>query len=1166
MKSLSTRVAVYSALLFSIVSAVAVSAQTADVRPLLVGKPIERDLKGDEAHSYSLDLKAGQFLSLIVEQKGIDVVVKLFEPGGKLVAEIDSPNGIQGPEPVSAIIEVSGTYKLEVRSLEKTAAPGLYQAKIVDLRSATQDDRLRIAVQKTFADGVQLRSNATKESWTSAIRKFEEALPMYRKLGDKAGEGATLNVIGRCYEDLGDNSKALEHYMKALPIFQSTGDKAGEGQTWFNLGAIYDATDANEKAVDAFTRSVAIEREVGDKASEALALNSLGMLYEELGDIPKALDHYEKALPLFQAVGDRGSEGAVLNNIGVVESDLDQAQRSIEHYTQSLTIRREVGDKSGEGQTLGNIGLYYDHLGDKQKALDTFLQAAAIQRTLGNKRFEAEMLNNIGSIYLGFGETQKALDTWIRTLTLRQEVGDKGGEAATLNNFGRAYRNLGDYQKALDYYLKALPLLRASGHKRAEGGDLQNIGKIYFSLGNTRQALDYYDQSLVVAREIADKFGEATTLDSIGRVHESLKDWTRALNYYDQALTIRKEIGDKEGQGTTLLNLGKVYWFTNEKDKSIAYLGDSLPFARAVGDKSGEAITLDNLAGAWRLMNNPRLGIFYGKLSIKTYQRLRANVLGLDKSVQQTYLRSIESAYRKLAFALLKVDRLAEAQQVLNLFKDQQYFDRKASKQTDSLAFTERETALSATLEGKLDAVVTSIRERDDLKRSIGSRPATPAENEQIKAKEMNLNNSKGDLDRFLKGMAAEFAGPPDDRDRPPTVADVQDMQRTLVEVSSVTKQNAVAVYTIVGEDSYRSLIITPTNIVAVAAPVKGADVNTKALELWKLLRSPKYDPRDASNELYKIVFEPIASKLPANTKTILWSLDSNLRYVPMSALFDGKHYLAERYQNVIFTRADKERMTRAVNPAITGTGMGSSEAHTVELGGDRFQAAALPAVKAEINRIFTDEGAAGMLPGGVLLDERFTKPAMLSELKIHRPIVHIASHFRFQPGDEARSFLLLGDGSPFTLDEMKQQTDMFSGVDLLTLSACETAAQKPDANGREVDGFAELAQRLGAGAVMASLWKVSDDSTAELMARFYREYRGRGSASKAAALQHAQLALLSGRYNTPLADDNRQLTQDGSDGAKPAGNTLKLYHASAKAPFSHPFYWAPFILVGNWK
>ena len=275
---------------------------------------------------------------------------------------------------------------------------------------------------------------------------------------------------------------------------------------------------------------------------------------------------------------------------------------------------------------------------------------------------------------------------------------------------------------------------------------------------------------------------------------------------------------------------------------------------------------------------------------------------------------------------------------------------------------------------------------------------------------------------------------------------------------------------------------------------------------------------------------------------------------------------MVERYNNVVFTRADKERLTRERSKNVSGVGMGSSEAHTVDLAGAKFEASALPAVQTEMKNIFRSAVWPGVLSGDVLLDRQFTRAAMLTTLKNQRPLVHIASHFKFEPGDEARSFLLLGDGTPFTLDQMKNEKDLFKGVDLLTLSACQTAAQRPDANGREVDGFAELAQRLGAGAVMASLWEVSDESTAELMSRFYRGYVN-GGLNKADAIRQAQLALLKGEYKT-APTVQRQLTQNDKDAASIKIDPAKLipFKPKKNAPYAHPYYWSPFVLIGNWK
>jgi len=157
------------------------------------------------------------------------------------------------------------------------------------------------------------------------------------------------------------------------------------------------------------------------------------------------------------------------------------------------------------------------------------------------------------------------------------------------------------------------------------------------------------------------------------------------------------------------------------------------------------------------------------------------------------------------------------------------------------------------------------------------------------------------------------------------------------------------------------------------------------------------------SKQVYDTVFKPIDAELPKDTTIIMCCLDCDLRYVPMSALWDGNRFLAERFNHVIFTRSDTERLTRNVNPTWTGTGFGTTQALTVELFGNEISFPALPGVTEELREVFKQpDSDIGILAGEVLPD---------AKLKQHRPVVHIASHFSLRPGDEARSFLLLGDG-----------------------------------------------------------------------------------------------------------------------------------------------------------
>ncbi len=283
----------------------------------------------------------------------------------------------------------------------------------------------------------------------------------------------------------------------------------------------------------------------------------------------------------------------------------------------------------------------------------------------------------------------------------------------------------------------------------------------------------------------------------------------------------------------------------------------------------------------------------------------------------------------------------------------------------------------------------------------------------------------------------------------------------------------------------------------------------------------------------------------------LLWSLSGNLRHVPVAALYDAKsnQYLVEKYQNAVFTRARKERFLVEPKPWNRSVGFGTSLAY----GG----LSALPDVPNEISNIF---GQTGFFKGQVLLDGAFTRQTMLASLESKPELVHIASHFVFQPGDSQKSFLLLGDGSKFSLLEMQQTMNLFAGVDLLTLSACETAAKQPGADRKEIDGFAELAQRLGASSVIATLWRIADDGTSKFMTEFYRLRQAHPRALKSEILQQAQLSLLTGKHTTKGGDKTR--------GGEVIGLKNRLtvipFKPRAGSPLEHPYYWASFVLFGG--
>jgi hypothetical protein len=148
------------------------------------GKAIERAVAAGNAHDYKISLKTGQFLYLVVDQRGIDLVVRGFGPDGKRIAEVDSPNGNSGPEPVRVVAAGSGEYRLEIRPLEKTAKPGGYQVKIEELLTADQYAE-RLAADKAQVEEVKkwLANNAIRLRGVEAGHGFDDMQPLKKLIG-----------------------------------------------------------------------------------------------------------------------------------------------------------------------------------------------------------------------------------------------------------------------------------------------------------------------------------------------------------------------------------------------------------------------------------------------------------------------------------------------------------------------------------------------------------------------------------------------------------------------------------------------------------------------------------------------------------------------------------------------------------------------------------------------------------------------------------------------------------------------------------------------------------------------------------------------------------------------------------------------------------------------
>ncbi len=531
------------------------------------------------------------------------------------------------------------------------------------------------------------------------------------------------------------------------------------------------------------------------------------------------------------------------------------------------------------------------------------------------------------------------------------------------------------------------------------------------------------------------------------------------------------------------------------------------------------------------------LAIFFGKQAVSQIERLRGDFKRSDRDLQRTFLVDKVSVYRSVADWLMGVGRIDEGLEVLKLLKGQELYDfqlRGAPAPTDlHVDFTREEQALRERYAQALTAAGERGEEFERLARLLEADRLTPAEHarlEQLLRNDVSLDEARR---QQIQAVLTT-------RETNPVPADVEHGLRAAglsKELRRAGPDAALAVF-LLTQNHLRVLVATAKQQIEYQVPVNAVDLQKEIGHFLEALNR-RSDVAAPARALYTALAKPLdAAAQAAHAKRLVLWLDGALRYVPFAALNDGSRYLIEKYALQIYSVPERGSRTPTTNPPrlLKVRGLGVSKAVP------GFEA--LPAMADELCDVvrgpitgLTQRGSAciamsignGALPGLGFADAAFTEARLKSVLQdtSDYSILHIGTHFSLRPGNVMSSFLVLGDGSRLSLDAISKLS--FSGLDLVTLSACQTAlGGAVSDDGREIEGLNVIVQHAGARQVIASLWQVEDKSTALLMRQLYA-HLARSGVDAARALQQSQLELMT-------------LTSGG------------------RRPYEHPFYWAGFV------
>ena len=1098
----------------------ALSAAAVPLPPLLAAQParqelyagtvLERQLAGGEAQAFSLEASSGAHLLITVEQRGIDVVIDVLRQDGTALIAVDGI--VDGPETVLLPADVAGPFEIRVRSPNPGVAPGDYTLRVEELSASTPEERERIEAERLMTEAAARFLEGTGDALRLGLARYQEAQVLWRSLGDRQREARCALAAGDMNTALGQPKQALELYQRALDLFVELADEPGQATAWSNIGVTRTALGDTAGGGAAEREALALERSLGRVYEEGKVLNHLGLALHSQGELREALDFYEQALAVFERVGEQGLwKGKVLHNLAAVHMGLGEAEAALESHRQILALQRKLGDKRGEAQTLNSLGVLYNNLGEFGKALEAYAPALASFRQLGDRVREAAVLHNLGVAFYGLGDYQRALAQLELALAIRREVGDRRGEVSSEVSLGHVRLILGEIAPALDAGQRAARLASETSNRNGEMLARLLLGQIGVAAGEPEAALAELSKARDLARQLENRLDEVTILQLTGQAYLALK----------------------------------------QADQAVEVLEAAVDLARAVKTQARMVGALTALGRAERLRGRPVEARSRLEEALELIETVRATET--DPDLRASFLAAKHSAFELQIDLLMELDRRepgkeyareafetserARARSLLDLLQEAGADVPNVREGVDP-GLRDRQRSLLLRLNGK------ASRQAGLLRRAATEESRRAAEAETLAAL-ADLTQVEAEIRRRSPRYAALT--------QPPiaTSAEIQDLldgETMLLEYS-------------LGEERSFLWAVDRSSVTGFELPPR-ARIEALAREVYSglsVLAPDNEHHEEAASNLSRMLLGPVAARLAG--KRLIVAADGGLHYVPFARLPDpgasGEKVsvpLLAEHEVVNVPSASAVALQRRLARRAPAPGAVAVLADPVfdpadpRVGG---QAGSSSLAAAAISTARVPSGASSFLrlpwtrreaqaitavaPAGqslLALDFRASRQTALSPDLSRYRIVHFATHGVVDSRTPALSGLMLSSvGERGTSVEgflgLGDIYNLHLGADLVVLSGCETALGK-EVRGEGLVGLTQGFLYSGARQVVASLWRVEDRATAELMSRFYRGLLVEGR-PPAAALREAQLAVRS---------DKR---------------------------WRSPYYWSGFVLQGDW-
>ena len=804
-------------------------------------------------------------------------------------------------------------------------------------------------------------------------------------------------------------------------------------------------------------------------------------------------------------------------------------------YTEAVRVWQRVAnkDRAVEDRILGYnyLAIVYQDLGRWEESVKAIDDALKLLVNNNNSFLYAQVLNTKGSLLYKTGKTDRALEVWAETEIIYRDLNEIEPLLRSQINQAQGLRTLGFYRRSKTILYRADRDLNELPDSVLKAKALQSLGVTLRAMGDLAESEIALERSLDIARQLNASINIESIQLSLANTVKARKDDETAREIYQQ---IREETNNKQIKIEASLNLLALAIANKKTDIALGLFPELKSELNSLAPSLNKIYFQINLAhSAIEILKDESHSRSERKLC-----RIRAGYCSPTSKHFPTAIEDILTTAKKEAEKLYGDSVKASVIGELGYFYEQQQQLTKALKLTQQaiiLAQNSRATDIVANwywqtgrilkIQGKTQEAITAYQQaidtlkllRQDLV-AIATELRFDYRDEVEPLYRQYVQLLLTDVDSLPPQTKQEHLRKSREAIEALQLAELENYFREACvvyqpkEIETIDPEAAV-IYPILLEDRLEVILSLPNQPLQHYGNSLTPTQKTQIFRNINQTLNPVFLPNEVlppAQQLYDWLIRPGKVTLERNIKTIVFVLDDWLRNLPMSVLHDGKQYLIEQYNVAL-----------APGLQLLASSSNSEEKDTLTGGLTiaRQGFSPLPSVKQELQQV------SELLPTQILIDNEFTRTDLKTQIEQNAySTVHLATHGQFSSQAENTFLLTWADRiNVKDLGNLLQYSDRT--LELLVLSACETAS----GDNRAALGMAGVAVRSGARSTIATLWAVRDNSTALLISEFYRGLI-ESKLTKAEALRQAQLSLL----NHPQ--------------------------------YNHPYYWSPFVLIGNWR